>query len=56
MAGSFTAIATDGNAGVYYTCIRQRLTERSEPNSDAGGFGCVLHYRNYGRQGEMARI
>ena len=56
MAGSFAAIATDGNAGVYYTCIRQRLTERSEPNSDAGGFGCVLHYRHYGGQGEMARI
>ena len=56
MAGSFAAIATDGNAGVYYTCIRQRLTERSEPNSYAGGFGCVLYYRHYGGQGEMARI
>ena len=56
MDGSFTAIATDGNVSVYYTCIRWRLSERSEPDCYAGGFGCVLHYRHHGGQGEMARV
>ena len=56
MAGSFAAIATDGDVGVYYTRLRRRLTEWSEPDCDAGGIGSVLHYRHLGRQGEMARI
>ena len=56
MAGSFAAIATDGDVSVYYTRLRRRLTEWSEPDCDAGGIGSVLHYRHLGRQGEMARI